>query len=189
MLGTGGTLNAPLTCGACTLPARTYNGLVTGGGSFSLQTAGAGTHIYNGGFTLQSFGIYDLSVNNPNVIVTTFTVGTSGLLKMGSGLWQVGNNWSAIGSTITQTAGGTLRFNGTGQQDVYSSSNTYFQIDDANTSTPGVRFHDSFTVSTFTSFVRRHDDGIRAAAVEYDSDGIFRDRAGGGGESRVAVDD
>ena len=118
-------------------------------------TAGAGTHTYayNGGLTLNSGATFDASGNNPAVVVTTVTaVGpTAGLFKMGSGLWQVSNNWNVTGTVISQAAGGILRFNGTGLQNVYSSSNTYFQIDDANTSSSGVQFDDSLTVSTFTA--------------------------------------
>ena len=161
-LGTGGTLNSPVQFFNATnfVPARVYNGKV----SLTASCCGnnniflAGTHTYNGGLTITSpsggsEGL-DASVNNPTVIVTTVTTaGSSGIdvIKMGSGLWTVSNDWNVMGATVTQSAGGILRLNGTSAQHVYSTSSTYSDIDITNTSAGGVQFQDSLTVSTFTA--------------------------------------
>ena len=101
VLGTGGTLSAPITFypagSSVIIPARVYNGPVALANNISGPTGilGAGSASFLGGLQIGNVNssalTLDASINNPNVTVTTltFTATNTGvpILNAGTGTW------------------------------------------------------------------------------------------------------
>jgi len=136
VLGTGGILNAPVwfrktlnTTPLMNIPARTYGGTVVttaGSNSIAKYVLGSGTHFYNQGLIVTAYNststaLLDGSVNNPTVIISSFSMipsltsklvlSTSPFLSVnaGSGSWTINNQFNfSTGTFNAQTASITI---------------------------------------------------------------------------------
>ncbi|MBA7467459.1 hypothetical protein ES707_02677 [subsurface metagenome] len=122
-------------------------------------TLGGGTITINGDFQFKAQGSGNLTVtavtNNPDLDIGgsvdyTGTGAGTELVSMGDGTWTVGGNIDFSGGTVDASTS-TFVLNGTSTQTLTMDGNSLNILQITNSSSDGVYFADSLTLSTFTA--------------------------------------
>ncbi len=122
-------------------------------------TLGGGTITFNGNFQLKAQGTGNLTVtavtNNPDLDIdgSVDYIGTGAgteLVSMGDGTWTVGGNVDFSDGTVDASTS-TFVLNGSSTQTLTMDGNSLNILQITNSSSEGVYFADSLSLSTFTA--------------------------------------
>ena len=169
---------------------------VNSGYFFQTKGSASGQVTVEGNFTKNGLGNYSITASQNaqsftvkgNVSITAGTVTVAA--GSGAGNWYVGGNFSHTGGTITETSSGAgnIIFNGTGNEQVFTSGGTvsnsinytvnngaYLQMDATSTIVKG----NSFTLSSNASLGIRSAAGVNASGAAGNVQTTIRNFAAG----------